>query len=50
MGDKEEWLNKLVGKKITESTTDANVCYVLFQFYHSSVPRSVAINFHTSTY
>ncbi|KAL2221306.1 peptidase inhibitor I78 family-domain-containing protein [Thermoascus aurantiacus ATCC 26904] len=24
MGDKEEWLNKLVGKKITELTTDAN--------------------------
>lgn len=26
MGEKDGWVNKLMGKKITESTTDVNVC------------------------
>lgn len=26
LGDKTEWLNKLAGKKISESTSDVNVC------------------------
>lgn len=25
--DKGEWLNKLVGKKISENTSDVNVCW-----------------------
>lgn len=25
-GDKSEWVNKLMGKKLTDSTTDATVC------------------------
>lgn len=25
-GDKGEWLNKLAGKKISENTSDVNVC------------------------
>ena len=29
-GDKNEWLNKLAGKKISESTADVNVCLLIF--------------------
>lgn len=26
MGDKSEWVNKLIGKKLSETTSDVNVC------------------------
>lgn len=29
-GDKNEWLNKLAGKKISESSADVNVCFPIF--------------------
>lgn len=28
MGDKGDWANKLIGKKITESSSDVNVSYL----------------------
>lgn len=30
-GDKNEWLNKLAGKKISESTADVNVYLLIFK-------------------
>ena len=32
-GDKNEWLNKLAGKKISESTADINVCLLISDYF-----------------
>jgi hypothetical protein len=39
-GGKDEWLNKLVGKKISDSSSNETVCLLLYLFSFRSVPPS----------